>query len=833
MPKDSQEVVQLNWPIIHRHCSQDALDHATSLEQDFEALDACVKLSTSKHHRLPSSLREDISKGIQNPFSDHEYPYESTEADIDLIGELLLKHITAEAAERARNRFPLQLYHDLRESYQDLVAKLNVDGGHLHPGAMTMRNQCGANRFMELSPLEPLREIRDSVSRESEAVLPATASNEGNTYGEAARSDCFRDTSQGSTHAAVATNRLKKNGRTKQKRDEFGRAKKRDVSIAREDRDSSLELMGSQSRLEKADLHKEAVYNGTEIDDQDTREDLVKMFQESEAQCERICLHLQDFESEQPEEPTMWHVTDAPMENGDLVKHQVVKEDNEDAELVEGDTLVNEPSGDAQRRDSEPRGVSDERVQHSRELVHEVREPDASFLITFKIEQQAAVTILNDMCSDVILHKLSSSLETMRSLGNDVPDSIDLTNATLLDNGNIEVHAHAESKEDNERLSRIRGWDLEFEKSIYTLVKSYSVETSRFGVDSLNMQTRKHKATAIKEIIEENVPFVIALRGVDDIRNIRWCKEHKKISSLIIEFRTPELADAILDSGVFVHGKLYNCQYVDQKLRRCSRCQAFGHLDRRCHSAHRCGTCALQHATSDCTSSTRLCANCNGPHIAKAKTCPARDAHKRRLRYTNRSSPIGGTERAAPARAPQDQQLTAVPNLSLSNPMPVTPHNEGEIKVEEDESLQTRGSVRDHHQGRAAIPTRTPVSANPQHEPFTKAGGSEPTHEIRVAEYRHVDFTSIQRQLADLQKTVEHLSAPRRQHSQRRKREANEMLTGEPPPHARKQPKRAKKKKYRYPTRNRPPVPADWGSSPYAAPRPGEPMLRQVFLRTV
>lgn len=65
-------MAQLHWPIIHRRRPKNAIDHAASLEADFEALDASVKLSTSKHHRLPSSLLKDIIRAIFKAFSDHE-----------------------------------------------------------------------------------------------------------------------------------------------------------------------------------------------------------------------------------------------------------------------------------------------------------------------------------------------------------------------------------------------------------------------------------------------------------------------------------------------------------------------------------------------------------------------------------------------------------------------------------------------------------------------------------------------------------------------------------------------------------------------------------------
>ena len=394
-----------------------------------------------------------------------------------------------------------------------------------------------------------------------------------------------------------------------------------------------LEIIDNEPRVEEVDVHEGCIYSGVELDD---HADLIEMFKATEAQREWILVQMQDYESGQLENSTMWDVADELMEDEDMVEKYDVGEEDADVELVEGSTLVNDPSHLAQQPDNgadkQTRWYSNEQFQQ------DVVGPDASSLIPFNVERQESVNCLDDMGSDGILQRLSSSLETMRSLGHDAPDSIQLTNAMLLDNGDVEVHAHAEAKEDMERLSRIQGWDLVFEKSISVPAKSYAVETPRISVDDLNMQTRKSKATAIRELLDENLRFVFSLRSVDDIRNIRWCSGHKKKSGLIIEFPTAQQADEVLNSGVYIRGKHYKCQYyVGKKLTRCGTCQAYGHYKRRCSSVRRCGGCASQHRRSACTSKTRICANCHGPHPANAPSCPAKEAYKQTLRYTDPS----------------------------------------------------------------------------------------------------------------------------------------------------------------------------------------------------
>ena len=425
---------------------------------------------------------------------------------------------------------------------------------------------------------------------------------------------------------------------------------------------------------------------------------------------------------------------------------------------------------------------------------NEVAGLNASSLITFNIEHQAAVNHLYVTSPVGILRNVSSSLETMRSSGHDAPNSIHFTNAVLLEDGNVEVYAYADSKEEMERLSRVRGWDLEFEKSISVPVKSYAVEIPQLNVASFNMKTRKHKAAAIKELLEGNLRLADSLRNIDDIRDIRWCAQQRKESSLIIEFRTAQQADQILDIGLFVRGKHYSCEFPRQKVRRCGRCQTFGHGQMSCSSAHRCGNCASQHATWLCISSIRHCAKCHGPHWTSEETCPALTSYRQRRRYIFQPSPVGITQHQEPALEPQSQTS----NLSLlsSNSMPVAPPNESEVKVEENESLLNLGSVQEHHRGGAAAPRLPTMPVNVRNESHVKAEISEPTQEIGLAQNSLPDLTLLRRELEDLRSMVGRLSAPYDQLQQRkreprpRKRGADQMPMSEPSSHARKKPKR-------------------------------------------
>ena len=512
--------------------------------------------------------------------------------------------------------------------------------------------------------------------------------------------------------------------------------------------------------------------------------------------------------------------------DGDMMQEYVKEEDSTDAKRL-GDTCVNEPNDQAQRTNEHNQSQCDsnEPLQHYSEVKEEVAGTDTSSLVTFNIKHQATVNLLNEMDSESIAQKLASSLESMRSSGYDVPDFIRFTKVQLLEDGNIEAQAHAGSNQDIERLSRLQGRDLKFEKSIIGSTESYAVETTGntgIRVDIFSMRTRKQKANTIKELLGENLRSVVSLRGVDDIRDVSWCKDWKAKSSLVVRFRTAQQADEVLDSGIFIRGKHSNCKSVDRKFRRCGRCQAFGHYAKSCSSAWRCGRCASLHSTSACASNVRQCSNCHGPHRANLATCPAREAYQQKLRYTYTSRPVEKRELGKPAS--QTQNPAAALNLPSPDSMLITSHIEERIKAEEEEGIRTGGCT--------AAPTFALMPDDARDEPHVKAEGGKPNQEIMLAQDPSPDLRSLQKQVDDLRLVVERHHIASYPHSQTRKRGVHEMLMDESSSHASKQPRYARHGRDNYPARDLNQPSADRNFLPYAPP-PGRPIPRQIFIRTL
>ena len=110
-----------------------------------------------------------------------------------------------------------------------------------------------------------------------------------------------------------------------------------------------MKIIGTRHGAEKVDVHKDDSQREIEADDQDNHEDLLRMFRDTEAQGKHIRLQLQDFENGQLVESTMWNAANDLMENQGMMETPVAREDNAGTELMEGDTLVNDPNDQAQR----------------------------------------------------------------------------------------------------------------------------------------------------------------------------------------------------------------------------------------------------------------------------------------------------------------------------------------------------------------------------------------------------------------------------------------------------------------------------------------------------
>lgn len=76
-----------------------------------------------------------------------------------------------------------------------------------------------------------------------------------------------------------------------------------------------------------------------------------------------------------------------------------------------------------------------------------------------------------------------------------------------------------------------------------------------------------------------------------------------------------------LPSEVFLWLQRFRVSMFYDKPQQCSNCYRYTHSTKSCRSDKRCAFCSKSHP-GECTSTSYLCINCEGPHTANDPTCP-------------------------------------------------------------------------------------------------------------------------------------------------------------------------------------------------------------------
>ena len=177
-----------------------------------------------------------------------------------------------------------------------------------------------------------------------------------------------------------------------------------------------------------------------------------------------------------------------------------------------------------------------------------------------------------------------------------------------------------------------------------TVLGGASLVISTFGV-LIHGAAKKDIANANQEAIEEleimnNVP-------PGSIAHIKPLLRKPKnaeapTQSYIVAFKCPKTANQIIQRGMHVgHRHHYPERYIPQsQITQCFKCQGYGHKAEVCTKVLRCGKCAQEHGTKECTSAETKCAQCNGSHHSWHRDCPKRAREQERLRVIRATTPL-------------------------------------------------------------------------------------------------------------------------------------------------------------------------------------------------
>ena len=79
---------------------------------------------------------------------------------------------------------------------------------------------------------------------------------------------------------------------------------------------------------------------------------------------------------------------------------------------------------------------------------------------------------------------------------------------------------------------------------------------------------------------------------------------------------------------------------INEKVIQCFKCQKVGHTAAQCPNQTTCLRCGKNHSHKECSESATLkCANCNGPHAACSRACPALKSAAKQTKQATSTEP--------------------------------------------------------------------------------------------------------------------------------------------------------------------------------------------------
>ncbi|KHJ34380.1 putative zinc finger cchc-type protein [Erysiphe necator] len=105
----------------------------------------------------------------------------------------------------------------------------------------------------------------------------------------------------------------------------------------------------------------------------------------------------------------------------------------------------------------------------------------------------------------------------------------------------------------------------------------------------------------------------------------------KTAGSLILWFQQAEHADRAISKGIMWRFELKATEIIRAGFRalQCFKCQRYGHIAKICTAEAKCGKCAGDHNTRECSGKREArCINCGKKHTSWYQSCPVRSAAK-------------------------------------------------------------------------------------------------------------------------------------------------------------------------------------------------------------
>lgn len=154
------------------------------------------------------------------------------------------------------------------------------------------------------------------------------------------------------------------------------------------------------------------------------------------------------------------------------------------------------------------------------------------------------------------------------------------------------------------------------------------IPTAKRSFPVVALYTGKSDLELMKKELEFRNPILCGC--IDYIRPLSQSSEHVKLFLSTKECYLATLKKGRLyikdpTTAAFTSHRVVECD-PNREVRRCFRCQAYGHVAAKCNRAECCGYCASSHLSTLCKVSRdpakHTCSNCKGSHQSGHSSCP-------------------------------------------------------------------------------------------------------------------------------------------------------------------------------------------------------------------
>lgn len=214
------------------------------------------------------------------------------------------------------------------------------------------------------------------------------------------------------------------------------------------------------------------------------------------------------------------------------------------------------------------------------------------------------------------------------------------------------------------QLKQHKGWIKGLGERAELVLPTYGVIAHEIPTNSINI---KNQEATIQQVLADNYTVVPNA----EISYVGWLTKEatlKHASSIVVEFKDPEKANAVIYAGMVWEGQIHQCQLYDRacRLKQCFRCYNYGHIGTQCNASQVCGYCAGQHETKHCKQKgvegfTPYCAVCKGAHAAWSNACPAR---RKEMQRVERAKEVRSVYWHVPPKENTTQPKPLIANMS-------------------------------------------------------------------------------------------------------------------------------------------------------------------------